>query len=67
MILSVIINKRSTTRSGFIVHFIFIKKKQRMFNRTFIAAYRYNLKKTAHAYFERTYFSKSFGGKIQYI
>ena len=28
-----------------------------MFNRTFIAAYRYNnFKKTAHAYFERTYF-----------
>ena len=26
-----------------------------MFNRTFIAAYRYNLKKTANAYFERTY------------
>ena len=41
-----------------------------MFNRTFIAAYRYNnekKKKTAHAYFERPYFSKFFGGKIENV
>ena len=36
-----------------------------MFNRTFIAAYRYNnLKKTAHAYFEHTFFLSLLAGKF---